>query len=65
MATKAEYDSRPVYTVAEVAQLLTLSRGVAYALVRDGTIPAHRLGSRWVIPKAKFHAWLNSLGGEV
>ncbi|HSV67100.1 MAG TPA: helix-turn-helix domain-containing protein [Mycobacteriales bacterium] len=64
MSTLTEYDDRPVYTVPEVAQLLTLSRGGAYALVRDGTIPAHRLGGRWVIPKARFHAWLDSLGGE-
>jgi len=52
---------RAVYTVAEVAQLLSLSRGTAYALVRDGTIPALRLGGRWVVPRARFHAWLDSL----
>lgn len=53
--------NRAVYTVPEVAQLLSLSRGTAYALVRDGTIPALRLGSRWVVPRARFHAWLESL----
>jgi excisionase family DNA binding protein len=52
---------RAVYTVVEVAQLLSLSRGTAYALVRDGTIPALRLGGRWVVPRARFHAWLDSL----
>lgn len=64
-----EHDSTPttqlaeraVYTVVEVARLLSLSRGTAYALVRDGTIPALRLGGRWVIPRARFHAWLDSL----
>jgi excisionase family DNA binding protein len=55
---------RAVYTVVEVAQLLSLSRGTAYALVRDGTIPALRLGNRWVIPRARFHAWLDSLEDE-
>jgi excisionase family DNA binding protein len=55
---------RAVYTVVEVAQLLSLSRGTAYALVRDGTIPALRLGCRWVIPRARFHAWLDSLEEE-
>jgi len=50
-----------VYTVVAVAQLLSLSRGTAYALVRDGTIPALRLGGRWVVPRARFHAWLDSL----
>lgn len=52
---------RAVYTVVEVARLLSLSRGTAYVLVRDGTIPALRLGGRWVIPRARFHAWLDSL----
>jgi excisionase family DNA binding protein len=55
---------RAVYTVVEVAQLLSLSRGTAYALVRDGTIPALRLGGRWVIPRARFHAWLDTLDEE-
>lgn len=52
---------RAVYTVVEVAQLLSLSRGSAYALVRAGTIPAIRLGGRWVVPRTRFHAWLDSL----
>jgi excisionase family DNA binding protein len=55
---------RAVYTVVEVAQLLSMSRGTAYALVRDGTIPALRLGGRWVIPRARLHAWLDSLDEE-
>lgn len=49
-----------VYSVAQVAELLGLSLGLAYSLVRDGTIPARKLGSRWVIPIAAFHTWLNS-----
>lgn len=55
---------RAVYTVVEVAQLLSLSRGTAYALVRDGTIPALRLGGRWVVPCARLHAWLDNLAEE-
>ena len=49
---------RAVYTVDEVSGLLGLSRGMTYELVRDGTIPAQRLGRRWVIPKARFDGWL-------
>jgi excisionase family DNA binding protein len=41
-----QHAERAVYTVVEVAQILSLSRGTAYALVRDGTIPALRLGGR-------------------
>jgi excisionase family DNA binding protein len=48
-----------VYTVAEVARLLRLSPGSTYALVRNGTIPAKKLGSRWVISKTRFRAWLD------
>ncbi|MEV4167501.1 helix-turn-helix domain-containing protein [Nonomuraea dietziae] len=52
-------EHRAVYTVIEAAQLLSLSRGSAYALVRNGTIPAIRMGNRWVIPKRRFHSWLD------
>ena len=50
---------RAVYTVKEVAQLLDLSLGGTYTLVREGTIPALKIGGRWVIPKKRFHAWLD------
>ncbi|MFE7872752.1 helix-turn-helix domain-containing protein [Micromonospora humida] len=53
-------DARVVYSVREVARLLSLSLGSTYALVREGEIPARKLGGRWVIPKKRFHAWLDS-----
>jgi len=53
-----------VYTVEEVAELLGLALGGTYVLVRNGTIPAKKLGGRWVIPKDRFHAWLNSEESE-
>jgi excisionase family DNA binding protein len=42
-----------VYTVHEVSVLLGLSVGSTYALVRDGTIPAFRLGGRWAISRLR------------
>lgn len=57
-ATAAVGD-RAVYTVREVAHLLSLSLGATYALVRSGEIPARRLGSRWVIPRNRFEEWLD------
>jgi excisionase family DNA binding protein len=48
-----------VYTVKEVARLLRLSLGGTYSLIRDGSIPAKKMGARWVIPKKRFHAWLD------
>jgi excisionase family DNA binding protein len=49
-----------IYTVREAAVLLGISAGLAYDLVRDGQIPARRLGRRWAIPRARFHDWLNN-----
>ncbi|BEL10331.1 hypothetical protein Q0Z83_085220 [Actinoplanes sichuanensis] len=51
---------RVVYTVKEVAEMLSLALGGTYALIRSGEIPAIKLGGRWVIPKGRFHAWLDS-----
>ncbi|GAB6899616.1 helix-turn-helix domain-containing protein [Kineosporia succinea] len=62
MSTVVRIESnRAVYTVMEVAQLLSLSRGTTYTMIRKGEIPAKKIGDRWVIPKARFNAWLNDL----
>ncbi|GIJ75972.1 DNA binding domain-containing protein, excisionase family [Micromonospora phaseoli] len=53
---------RAVYTVKEVAVMLSLSVSSAYTLVRSGQIPAERLGRRWVVPRSRFHAWLDGAG---
>jgi excisionase family DNA binding protein len=53
-------DERAVYTVRQVAWLLSLSLGTTYELLRSGEIPATRLGNRWIIPRERFHAWLDS-----
>ncbi|MEU4743609.1 helix-turn-helix domain-containing protein [Actinosynnema sp. NPDC023658] len=53
--------NRLTYTVDEAAYLLDLSRGAAYQAVREGTIPAERVGRRWIIPRKRFHAWLDGL----
>lgn len=53
-------NGRAVYTVKEVAHLLSLSLGSTYALVRQGEIPALKMGGRWIVPKKRFHAWLDS-----
>jgi excisionase family DNA binding protein len=57
--TDAGETERAVYSVREVAHLLSLSLGATYALVRAGEIPARRLGSRWVIPRVRFDQWLD------
>lgn len=56
--------ARLTYTVNEVADLLGLGLGSTYTAIRSGEIPARKLGARWVIPKAAFHAWLDSASFE-
>jgi excisionase family DNA binding protein len=55
---------RAAYTVREVAALLGLSPGTTYALVRAGAIPARRMGGRWIVPKRRFHRWLDARSGK-
>lgn len=50
-----------IYTVNQVAARLGISVGLTYEMVKEGEIPAKRLGRRWIIPRARFHAWLNDL----
>ncbi len=40
--------------------MLSISLGGTYQLCRDGQIPALKLGGRWVIPKSRFHVWLDT-----
>jgi excisionase family DNA binding protein len=50
-----------VYTVKEVATLLSLGLGTTYAMLRSGDIPARKIGAQWIISRRRFHAWLDAL----
>ena len=50
---------RVVYSPAEVAMLLGVSRDKAYELINNGVIPHKKLGRLKVIPCTLFHQWLN------
>jgi excisionase family DNA binding protein len=52
--------TRVTYTVTEVATLLGISRANTYVLLKSGEIPARRLGSRWIVPRHRFHDWLDT-----
>ena len=39
-------------TVPEAARMLGISRGLAYEMAREGTIPVLRFGRRMVVPLA-------------
>jgi excisionase family DNA binding protein len=45
-----------VLSVEEAAELLGISRGLAYELVRRRELPAIRLGRRLVVPRRKLLA---------
>ena len=53
-----------IYTVAQVARMLNMNVGSVYQLLRDGVIPAKRLGRRWIVPRRRFHQWLDELSNE-
>jgi excisionase family DNA binding protein len=54
---------RLTVNVDTCAKLLGISRGTAYTLVKQGSIPAIRLGpKRWVVPLAALEKMLSEAG---
>jgi len=52
---------RLVYSVSEVARLLSLSRNGTYEAIRRGQIPgAVKVGRRVLISKHRLHEWLHA-----
>ena len=46
-------DMPAVLTVDQVARILGISRGLAFAAVNNGTIPALRIGRRILVPRTR------------
>jgi len=55
-------NDRLTLTVTEAAQMLGISRAMAYECVRTGDLPAIRLGGRILIPRERFDEMLNGDG---
>ena len=54
------FDELPVMlSVPEVAAVLGISRAGAYELVRQEGFPSLNIGSRIIVPKDKFIAWID------
>ena len=51
-----------VYTVEEVAKMLKVSEQTVRTLIREGEIPAKRIGRVWRIKKEDFEAYMNTQG---
>ena len=59
------YDELPLMlSVTEVAAVLGISRAGAYELVHGNGFPALKIGSRIVVPKDKFLAWIDANSGS-
>lgn len=58
MSRRKEEGRRAVFTVAETAEILGIGRSLAYAGVREGWLPAIRLGHRLVVPQQAISAML-------
>ena len=59
------YDELPLMlSVPEVAAVLGISRAGAYELVHGNEFPALKIGSRIVVPKDKFLAWIDANSGS-
>ena len=47
-------------TVQDVATRLKLSESTVYALMRDGKIPAVKIGSQWRVEPYRLQQWLDA-----
>lgn len=47
-------------SVNEMAEMLQITPGGVYALVRKQRIPATRIGRRVIIPRAALQAWMDA-----
>ena len=59
------YDDLPLFLNAEmVAKLLGISPSSGYELMHEKGFPVLKIGSRMVVPKEKFRAWVErNVGG--
>ena len=46
-----KWDGRSTFTVEETAEILGLSRDLAYAAANNGGLPVLRIGRRFVVPR--------------
>ena len=54
-----DYDSeRLAYSIADVSDALDVSKPMIVRLIKSGTLPAFRVGKRWLIPAQSLNAWL-------
>ncbi len=47
-------------TIAQVAEVLGISRGLAYQLARNGQLPILRLGNRMVVSRIRLEEFIKT-----
>lgn len=56
-------EAQPVMAIKEVQAVFPVSRSTLYEAIRQGDLPAIRVGSRWLIPTAAVRKLLLLDGG--
>jgi excisionase family DNA binding protein len=51
-------------TADDVAQTLKSTTDAVYGFIKNGGLPAHRVGRRWLIAAADLDAWMRSRDGS-
>ena len=59
--TAVPVEHSPVLTVQEAATYLRISRGLAFAAARDGSLPSVRIWRRILIPRRQLEALLDGV----
>ena len=61
------YDDLPLFLNADiVAKVLGVSSSTSYELMHEKGFPSLRIGSRLIVPKEKFRAWVEEkTGGSI
>ena len=49
-----------IYTVEEVAKILRVSEQTVRTLIREGNLPAKRIGRVWRVKKEDFEEYMNT-----
>ena len=64
-STYTFYDELPLFLNAEtVAKLLGISISSSCELMHEKGFPSLRIGSRLIVPKEKFRAWVEESAGK-
>lgn len=57
--TESKYNPQ-LLTFNEAKRFLRINRGTLYKLIRDGSLPAFRVGKLWRIDKFELITWLKN-----